>query len=474
MKIASQILSIFGDDVQHLHGNLFRVKREKIKLAKSGLSSQDGKLVYGNPRWFINKNGIPEAKGISVEKSKMEELRNSIQDEGLENPIRLRVIEGKRSHLEVINGERRFRSIEELCERDVKCFDPATGEQKNAGEVFEWVDARIEFMDDKTALRVALKPNETSELIGDLANLNVVKVLRDSGFDDQEILKSTGKSISWLRETEKIISLDEVCLSHFHEEKINRKVAIHLSQIEDTDERLALLEKVTNTAIARHAEKKKLAQKKHEKAEEEAAIQEAAAELASKYGDEDESEVQDKSKKAKIKVKKLKEESEKIESSLPTATAKDLDNIIESKPLSAKKIQSIYIETILAILENEGFDDEGNHYGFDLGMLQGIASVLQAIVDGDKDVMEVLGTNCSIAVEGEETEEAAEEAEEISDDSSEDSSSGDDEEYEEEEEEYEDDEDEYEEEISDEEDETPIELEKEFEEAALHDEEDLD
>lgn len=468
MKIASRILDIFGEDVQHLHGNLFRVKREKIRLAKSGLSAQDGKLIYGNPRWFINKDGIPEAKGISVEKSKMEELRNSIQDEGLENPIRLRV---KQNFLEVINGERRFRSIEELCERDLKCFDPSTGDQKNATEIFEWVDARIEFMDDKTALRVALKPNETSELIGDLANLNVVKVLRDSGFDDQEILKATGKSISWLRETEKIISLDEVCLAHFHEEKINRKVAIHLSQVEDADERLALLEKVTNTAMTRHAEKKKLAQKKKEKAEEEAAIQEAAAELATKYNDEDESEIKEKSKKAKIKARQMADEADKLDSSTPTATARDLDRVIESKPLSAKKIQSIYIDTISAILESEGFDDDGNSYGLDLAMLQGISAILQAIVDGEKDVMEILGSNCSIAVEeSEESEEeiVQEEEEEISD-----SVDVDDDEYEEEEEEeYDDDQEEYED-LSDE-DETPIELEKEFEEAALNDEEDFD
>jgi hypothetical protein len=214
MRNISQILSIFADDVRHLHGNLFQVKRNRIELAQPGLKNENGKLVYGNPRWFTNKDGRPEAKGIN-EKSKMEELRNSIQDEGLENPIRLRVIEGKKNFLEVVNGERRFRSVEDLCKKNVLCFDPATNDQKNAEEVFEWIDARIDFMDDKMAIRIALKPNETSEVIGDLANLNVVRVLRQSGYDDQEILSATGKSISWLRETEKIIGLDEVCYEHF-------------------------------------------------------------------------------------------------------------------------------------------------------------------------------------------------------------------------------------------------------------------
>ncbi|NBT57219.1 hypothetical protein EBT16_00385, partial [bacterium] len=128
----SRISSIFGEDVQHLHGNLFRVKRGRIQLSKPGISCEDGQLVYGNPRWHTNKKGEQEARGM--DKVGMEELRNSIQDEGLENPIRLRVIEGKKPFLQVINGERRFRCLEELCERVILIdhgrifFDGSLGE----------------------------------------------------------------------------------------------------------------------------------------------------------------------------------------------------------------------------------------------------------------------------------------------------------------------------------------------------------
>ena len=272
MKSIAKISEIFGEDVEHLHGNLFRVKREKVKLAKPGLKVENGKLVYGNPRWFINKDGEPEAKGI--EKSKMEELRNSIQDEGLENPIRLRVKDHpKGDFLEVVNGERRFRCLGELCEKNVPCYEPTGGSQKPASEVYEWIDCRIEFMNDEMALRCALKPNETSEVIGDLASLNVVKTLRDSGFDDQSILNSTGKSVSWLRETEKIISLDEKCLEHFESEKINRKVALRLALIEDANARLEFLERIKEASEIRHAEKVRQSEKKKDKAMEDFHVQ---------------------------------------------------------------------------------------------------------------------------------------------------------------------------------------------------------
>jgi len=469
---ASRIISIFGNDIKHLHGNLFRVKKEKIRLAKNGVElNENGEIIYGNPRWF-KSNGEYVAHGINVEKNKLEELKNSIQNEGLENPIRLRVVEGKNNFLEVINGERRFRSIQDLCEHNLKCFDCVSNQQKNANEIFEWIDARINFMDDKTALRVALKPNETSEKIGDLANLNIIKLLRKSGYDDQDILKATGKSISWLRDSEKIISLDEISFNHFCEEKINRKIAIHLSQIENLDERLSLLEKITASAATRHAEKKKEINNKKEKASRKLEIEQARTELAEKYGDDEEVQIhKEKSKKVSNKIKKLEKESEEIDKEEPTATSKDLEKVVAPKPLTHNKIQSIYISTISAIIDNEGYDDDGDYYGFDMSILQGIMYVLQAIMSGDKDIMQILSDSCITTTEEEELD--SNDNEEKEEEYSVEAEDGDeDEDEDEEEEEYGDEDYDYDD-VNDEE-EMPIELEKEFEEAAYIDEEDLD
>lgn len=461
-----KISSIFGDDAQHLHGNLFRVRRSKIRLSKPGISCEDGQLVYGNPRWHTNDEGKQEARGM--DKAGMEELKNSIQDEGLENPIRLRVVEdGKKSFLEVINGERRFRCLEELCERDVPCFDCSADEDRPASEIYEWVDCRIDFMDDRTALRVALKPNATSEVIGDAASIHVVKVLKDSGYDDQEILKSTGKSISWLRETEKIIGLDEVCLQNFEQDKINRTVALHLSLIENVDERLEMLQKIKESAEMRHSDKMKKMEEKKAKTEQEIECEEASAQLAKKYGDDESAEMHSKkSEKAKKKAKVIEGEHKKSASKTAKATSKDLG---VSSPLSHSKIQSLYIDLIAMVIHGEGFDEDGNSYGLNLELLAPIAEILKAIMEGNKEAMNVLLEHCGLVVDEESSEEsdAYDEAEEVY-------SEGDDEEYEEEEEDEDDDEDEeYEEEISDEDD-TPIELEKEFEEAAMNDEEDFD
>lgn len=455
----ARISEIFGDDVQHLHGNLFRARRGLVKLANSGLSVQEGKLVYGNPRWFVNKSGEPEAKGI--EKGKMEELRNSIQDEGLENPIRLRVKEGKKNFLEVINGERRLRCVEQLCERDVPCFDAESNSQRPASEMYEWIECRIEFMDDEMALRCALKPNETSEVIGELASLNVVKTLRDSGFDDQDILKATGKSISWLRETEKIIGLDEVCLGYFENEKINRKVALHLAQIEDAEERIATLEKINEAAMARHSEKIKQAEKKVSNANKDQECQETAAHLAKKSGDDEAAEQHiEKSKKAKKRAEEGSNERRKLSGKSATATSKDLESVSDvSKPLSHNKIQSLYMDLIEQIIESEGIDESGDSMGINLELLKAVAGVLSAIMSGKKEAIDVIAEHCPLVMDEDELAE-------ISDEDDQD-------EVEEDEDEVVDEE---EAEVVDEidEDDTPIELEKEFEEAAVNDDEDFE
>lgn len=457
MESHNKIISIFGEEVNHLHGNLFRIKKDKIKISPKGLSVENGNLIYGNPRWFVNSKGEQQAKGI--EKEKMNELKNSIQNDGLENPLRLRVSKNNKT-TEIINGERRFRCIQDLVEKDLPCFDSKSGCKKPASEVFEWIDCRIEFMDDKTALRVALRPNETSEIIGDLANLNLVKILKQSNFDDQEIIKTTGKSISWLRETEKIISLDQECLDNFKKEKINRTVALRLALIENVEERISLLDKIKNIAETKHNEKIQKTNEKIQKIEQNQQIAEITANIANKKGDEEkEKKHREIANLQKEKAQKAKKNLEDLENKKTIATSKDIEQIEDvNKPLSHKKIKLIYIDLINEIIENEGLDEDGEQLGLDLNILNSICCVLSEILEGNKNALEVLAEHCAV--------EQVDASEEDYDNS---------EEYEDEDEneEYEDDleYEEYDEGEEDEEwEETPAELEAEFRDMVMMDE----
>jgi hypothetical protein len=471
MKIAMNVAEMFGDDVRHLHGNLFRVRRSRIRMARAGVAVEGGRLIYGNPRWFPNKSGSPEARGL--EAAKMEELRASIRISGLDNPIRVRPVEGDGSFLEVVNGERRFRCIERLCESDEDCHDAAVGDYAPASQVYEWVDCRIEELDDRDALGVALKTNETSEVIGDLASIHVVKTLRAAGFDDQDVLVATGKSVSWLRETDRIIGLDEVCLRHFENDQITRKAALQLALIEDAEERIGVLEQVVNIARRRHASKMQKLDRELETAETEEHIASAAAKVAEEVGDDEQAaELQQASKKALKKAGKVREESAKASLKGAKADARDIKKVHSPKKEdpsteSLSGLDSAYLEMIESIIDHEGFDSDGNAYGIDLNVLAAVLGVVRAIVDGDEEIIDVLKLHCCLVDEEGQVdyvEEASDEADEA------DEADEDDE-----------DEDEAEEDLLEEaeedfleEDETPPELEDEFRHASVYDDEDYD
>lgn len=459
---SASIQDKFADDVRHIHGNLFKVRREAVTLARPGVSSEDGRLVYGNPRWFVNKEGKPEAKGI--DKAKMEELKGSIRERGVDHPIRLRVAKDDSGNevLEVVNGERRFRAISELCEKDVDSFDAVSGKMIAASDIYEWIECRIEVMDDATALCCALRLNETSEVIGETANINVVKVLRESGYDDQEILKATGKSISWLRETEKIIGLDEACLENLHSDKINRTVALRLAAIEDVTQRVAMLDEIKRAAEARHSEKVRQAKSKMEKAIMDHEVEEALADEAKEDGDVEQAEKHKaKSSEAKKKAKIMESELKKK----PKATSRDLEKVQgRNKPLTSAKIQSLYMKPLKDLIENDGVRDEGED--LDLSCLVLLQAILEAIVGGHDDIWTVLDEHCPVVASEsyEESEEDEEDSVAVEASSEDDEDSSDDEEDESEESEDDDDsymdvneEDSYDDEMTDD-------LEREFQE----------
>lgn len=475
MKIATDISDMFGEDVRHLHGNLFRVRRERIRMARAGVSVENGSLVYGNPRWFINKDGDPEARGI--ESSKMEELKTSIQNSGLDNPIRLRPVDSDGAFLEIVNGERRFRCIESLCKDGVVCHDATVGDKAPAEEVYEWVDCRIEEMDDCEALSVALKTNETSEVIGDLASIEVVKALRSAEYDDAEILRSTGKSVSWLRETDRIIGLDAVCLDHFQKEQITRKAALQLALIENAEERISLLEQIVNIARDRHQAKIRSLDKQIEDAETNEMISGAAAEVAKKIGDDEQAKkLSEAESRARNKSERARGEREKATAKPPKADARDIKRVRPSRGKkdteeSVSGVESpmgAYVQMIEQIIAAEGFDDNGDSLGINLEMLTAVLGVLMAISQGEDDAMSVLAANCPLVIEDEETDEVEEDSSYDDEDEEDDDSSEDDEEAEDQASDglYESSE--------DEEDEIPAELESEFREASFYDEDDED
>lgn len=372
----------------HLHGNLYRVRRDCIEYAEPGISVEEGTVKFGNPRWVRNSKGKPVARGL--EKVKMERLRDSVQKEGLENPLRLRVIDDDDDTviLQLVNGERRFRSIDSLVEEQAECVDPATGKTLPADELFEWVDCRINRMTDLDAIRMSLRPNETGESIGEVAAMEVVKAMRETDASDDEIMRITGMSITWLRETDRLLKLDEDTRTALQTDNINRKLALKLATIKDTHERIARLEKCCQSAVERLAEREAALTEGASNDQAEAEINEAAAALAEAEGDADEADdAKAKAEAAKKRAAKKREEAERLEEQGPTATSKDWDDTNSEndppKPLTTAKIEKSWRGPLAAVIKKGLEEDDEPEYDLEDARLFKV--IVDAICDGQRE-----------------------------------------------------------------------------------------
>ena len=381
---------LFGEEnVVHLHGNLYRVKRNCISYAEPGINVEDGEIRFGNPRWVKNSRGKPVARGL--EKAKMADLRLSLQEEGMENPLRLRVIEdGDDCSLQLVNGERRYRSVDMLVSEGADCVDPATGKRLPADELFEWVDCRINRMEDLDAIRMSLRPNETGESIGEVACLEVVRALREVETSDKEIMQITGMSITWLRETDRLLALDNKTRQALQTDSINRKLALKLSMITDTKDRMVRLDQCCFSAVERLADKEAELHEGAEADSAEAEINEAAASLAESTGASDEAgEHREKSAKARKRAKKKKDDAAELAAGDAQATSKDWDDTSKDddppKPLTVSKIDKAWRQDIATAIRKKGLDEDGNEPEYDLEDARLIKLLLDAICDGKRE-----------------------------------------------------------------------------------------
>lgn len=386
---AEDLSTVIGlDDCVRLYGNLYRVRRSRIEYADPGITVEDGQIKFGNPRWVRNGKGKSVARGL--EPTRMAELRESIQNEGLENPLRLRLVENEDGCvLQLVNGERRFRSIDLLVAEQAVCVDPATNIKLPADDLYEWVDCRINRMSEKDALRLAFRPNETGESIGEYAAIEIVRALRQTGSTDQEILNITGMSITWLRDTDRLLSLDNKTVAAFQTDGINRRLALKLAAINDVDERLQRLEQCCTSAVERLAERAAALKEAVAKDEQAAEISEAVAALAERDGDEEEAkEMRQRGKKSQQRANKRKERIQELENAPATATSKDWDRTASDddppKPLTVSKIDKFWRIPLGRVVHNKT-DDEGNEPDYDLEDARLMKAVCDAIVEGKRE-----------------------------------------------------------------------------------------
>lgn len=377
----------WGDGIEHLGGTLYRVPFKLIEIADVEPSSKD--VQFFNPRNMIAIITTQKPAGCDAES--MASLRDKIRTQGLHNPLTCRwIVKGGKWVPQIVNGERRFRSISKLrSEKNAKAYNSMTKEYEPAAKLYEFVECRIWEMDDAEAFRVANAGNAEAVDMGEACDAAQVRYFRDRKLSDAQIMEFTGKSESWLREMDMINKLDEKSFAALASDKINRAAALTLSKIENVEERLTRLDGAIANAEARANKMKVKIGEDIQKAEAQAAEAEAQIAAANKTGDVKKKEEGEKKKQqAATRIEKKKQQAQSLKGKAGTGDLKKAAD--EKRPLSHNKLQKFWVKDIAKAVKNKCKTETGEEMGFSLMDAKLAQSLVDNLFRGEEQIYRIL------------------------------------------------------------------------------------
>lgn len=379
-----------------INDTTYDIPKGVTSLSKDGIYSVDLNLIdYATKidneneefQWFNFRH--LSSKGLDDES--MTALRESIQSDGLMHPIICRwyINENNELRLQMIEGERRCRSIRTLVESNVECWSKIKNKMLPAKEVYKTIPCRIIVGDDKECLRVAFTILDNSiDWGGESVKTRIVMKLRQANCTDEEILKITKKSSAWLRDETILCGLDDKTFSFYETEKINRSVALRLSKM-DIEERHKVLEDAYEKAEEEYQEELSEVENEVNKAVDAEEVAEANLELMKESEDEESIEEATKEfEKAKEKLEKKKEKKEKIKQKKPKVKTKHLKDNDEVKEIDFKEMIKSHQERLEEINANKGIIDKDNIIPSEV--LPWLVAVYKGIMSEQEDLNVIL------------------------------------------------------------------------------------
>lgn len=163
-------------------------------------------------------------------------LRESIRRDGLHNPLLVRAYtqEGVAGapivRIELVAGERRFRSISCLYEENSLVFDWRTKTMRPAQQVYSHVPCEVLYnISDEEALRHAWTENDEREDLSIIDEIHLVERLTRRGLRQEEISDLLGTNVTWVSQTANFRKeLPQAAFTRLIEGKISRHVAVQI------------------------------------------------------------------------------------------------------------------------------------------------------------------------------------------------------------------------------------------------------
>lgn len=376
--------------------DLFSVPFDLLNIATNEADGT-GDYRWVNPRHLGQSDN---SMGHGFDKPEMEELYNDIKDDGLMCPLICRwVIVEESLRIQVLDGERRWRSINRQIEKNERVWSRKDQQWLPAKNVHSKIPCRVIAGNDKEALKVAFMVSDRSVAWGEGATAKLIKKLRDCKCSDKEILELTKKSTQWLKEQDDICDLDDLTFSYLIDGKINRALALRLSKIENVERRQYWLHASYDDAVATHQEELSKADGALAKAEQKEELADAVLAEARESGD------QEAIAEAKETLEEMQEKTQlrrrqRSEASRPRAKNKNLRNAAAkvgrdedddevAQPLRPGRIRK-EVE-ILNKLIKDGGKDADNKPVADVALLEALRYCYEHnVLGGEEDISKVL------------------------------------------------------------------------------------
>lgn len=357
-----------------------------ITLPERPEEGQEHTRLFYNPR-FIE----------SFDSASMEELRNSIIELGLIHPpsVRIHMNGNEVAKIELIAGERRYRSIMYLVENEIEVFDKDLGEMVNAAVLYAEIPCCVHYdLSDEKALRYACDENGQTRTLTVAEEIALVERLIAMGYSTEKIIELTGQHPSWVSHTSNFRSkLPPQAFEMLLEGKLSRNVAVRIIGFPE-ESRSTLLQ--ATIEAEREATEHKLEEVNDElsQAEDLEQLAEWEEEKALQEGDE---KTAKKAEKVKRNAHKRKEKAQskktKIEANAGVISQGDLEEGARiahvspktPKQLSKQDIDTYLIEPINSWIEAGEYVDDMYEQEVGQDVLRTIKAVAEAIVSGERD-----------------------------------------------------------------------------------------
>ena len=161
------------------------------------------------------------------EKESLEELKESIEQFGIIQPI---IVRKKENNYEIIAGERRWRAAKAAKLKEVPCI--------------------IREIDNKEAMKIALIENIQREDLNPIEEALAYKSLMENyKLTQEELAKTIGKSRSYIGNTVRLLNLEDEIIESIAEGKISPGHGRALLTLPNKAERLKIADEIINNKI---------------------------------------------------------------------------------------------------------------------------------------------------------------------------------------------------------------------------------